>query len=138
MRTLVSRPGHYIEMAKSCTIVFNSTHISLNNDKKTPGFSTALSTLCASHQRHIVRDRRPSTADCLAIGTKKLCTVRKKIFCTGPTRAARAEQKSLVPARHAQRTNQGRTPLICTHIVPIHLSFKSQQGPPLSSFSASH
>ncbi len=29
----------------------------------------------------------------------------KKIFCTGPARAAKTEQKSLVPAQEAQRTN---------------------------------
>ncbi len=52
----------------------------------------------------------------------------KNIFCTGPTRAAKAEQKSLVPARQAQRTNQGRTPFICTLWVSVHLSFNSQQG----------
>ncbi len=43
--------------------------------------------------------------------------VRKKIFCTGSSRAAKAEQKSLVPARQAQRTNLERR-------VPIHLSLK--------------
>jgi hypothetical protein len=32
--------------------------------------------------------------------------VMKKIFCTGLTRPAKAEQKSLVPARQAQQTNQ--------------------------------
>jgi hypothetical protein len=37
-----------------------------------------------------------------------------KIFCTGPTRAAKPEQRSLVPVRKAQRNNQGRTPFICT------------------------
>jgi hypothetical protein len=31
-----------------------------------------------------------------------------------------------------QRTNQGRTPIICPLWVPIHLSFNSRQGPPLS------
>ncbi len=31
-----------------------------------------------------------------------------------------------------QRTNQGRTPIICSLWVPIHLSFNSRQGPPLS------
>jgi hypothetical protein len=31
------------------------------------------------------------------------------MFCTEPTRAAKAEQKSLVQARQVQRTNQGRT-----------------------------
>ncbi len=40
------------------------------------------------------------------------------------------EQKSLVPAGKAQRTNQGRTPFICTFWVLIDLSFNSQQGPP--------
>jgi hypothetical protein len=38
----------------------------------------------------------------------------EKIFCIGVTRAAKAKQKSLVPARQAQRTNQKRTSLICT------------------------
>jgi hypothetical protein len=33
-----------------------------------------------------------------------------KFFCTGRTRVANAGQKSLVLARLAQRTNQGRTP----------------------------
>ncbi len=43
---------------------------------------------------------------------------RTTISCTGATRA--------------QLTNQGRTLFICTLRVPIHLSFNSQQGPPLS------
>ncbi len=62
-------------------------------------------------------------------------TVRKKIFCIGPTRAATAGQKSLVPARQAQQTNQGRTHFIFIHWVPIYLSFNSQQGSPLSRIS---
>ncbi len=41
--------------------------------------------------------------------------MRDKISCIGLTRAAKAEQKSLVPARQAQRTNQERTPFICNH-----------------------
>jgi hypothetical protein len=54
--------------------------------------------------------RRPSTAAytaCWAMGTKELkwYTVRKTLFCTGPTRPAKAEQKSLLPAPQAQRTN---------------------------------
>ncbi len=53
----------------------------------------------------------------------------KKVFCTEPTRAAKAEQKSFVPARQAQGTNQGRTPFICILWVIIQLSFNSQQGP---------
>jgi hypothetical protein len=69
------------------------------------------------------------------LGTNKVekCTVRKIIFCTGLTRAAKAGKKSIVPARRVQQTNQGRTPINCQ--VPIHLSFNSQQGPPLSSLS---
>ncbi len=62
--------------------------------------------------------------------------MRKKIFCIGLTRGAKAGQKSLVPDSElrAQRTNQGRAPFICT--VPICLSFNSQQErPPLSSLS---
>ncbi len=59
----------------------------------------------------------------------------KKRFCTWPTRAAKAEQKSLVLAWHAQRTNQGRTPFIGTLWVPIYFSFNSQQGPSLSKLS---
>jgi hypothetical protein len=39
----------------------------------------------------------------------------KNILCTGPTRAAKEEQKSLVPAGQAQRTNQKKTP------PPFHL-----------------
>jgi hypothetical protein len=48
----------------------------------------------------------------------------------------KAEQKFLVLARQAQQTNQGRTPFFCTPIIPICLSFKRQQGSPLSSLSA--
>ncbi len=58
-----------------------------------------------------------------------------KIFCTGPTSAAKAKQKSLVRTRQGQRTNQGKTPIDCILWVPIHPSFNSQQGPPLSSLS---
>jgi hypothetical protein len=43
----------------------------------------------------------------------------EKIFCSGPTRAAKAEQKSLLPLS----------------FVPIHISFNRQQKPPLSSLS---
>jgi len=73
----------------------------------------------------------PSIASCpacWAMGTKvlKKCMVRKKIFCTGPTRAAKTEQKALVPAwQQGQRTNQVRTSFICTLWVPILLSFNS-------------
>ncbi len=36
--------------------------------------------------------------------------MRKNLFCTRPTTATKAAQKSYVPARRAQRTNQGKTP----------------------------
>jgi hypothetical protein len=38
----------------------------------------------------------------------------KNFFCSVLTIAAKAEQKSLVPARKTQWSNQGRTPVICT------------------------
>jgi hypothetical protein len=38
----------------------------------------------------------------------------KKIFCTGPTRAAKAKQKSLVLARQTQRTSTKYTQSIST------------------------
>ncbi len=68
-----------------------------------------------SSQRH--RDRRPSTTSCpgfWAMGTNKVIkfALRKIIpilYGTGLTRAAKAGQKSLVPARRVQRTNEGRT-----------------------------
>ncbi len=71
------------------------------------------------------------------MGTTKVkkCALRKKICCTGLTRAVKARQKCLVPARKAQRTNQGRNSFICATKVPICLSFNSQQGPPLYGLS---
>ncbi len=51
--------------------------------------------------------------DCLArllgVGANKLkkCAVRKIIFCTKPTRATKARQESIVPARGAQPTKEG-------------------------------
>jgi hypothetical protein len=59
----------------------------------------------------------------------------EKLFSTGPTRAAKVEKKSLLLAQRAQRTYQGKAPLICTPWVPICLSFHHKQGPPLSSLS---
>ncbi len=51
--------------------------------------------------------RQAALHDCLPCTPRLLGdgTERKNIFCTGPTRAAKAGQKSLVPARQAQRTN---------------------------------
>jgi hypothetical protein len=72
-------------------------------------------------------------------GTEIVSTVRKQIFCTGPTRAAKAEQKSLVPARQAQQTNEGRSLFICTLWAPTHLSFNKSAGvSPLYSLSGKY
>ncbi len=61
----------------------------------------------------------------------------EKVFGTGPTRAAKAEQKFLALARQAQRTNQGKTPFILYSLSPHHLSFNSEsRGPFLFSLSA--
>ncbi len=62
-------------------------------------------------QRHTLRGRRPWTAQLVGRwGQGNWNSVRwgKNIFCTEQTKAAEAEQKSLVPTRQAQRTNQGR------------------------------
>jgi hypothetical protein len=62
----------------------------------------------------------PSTAACPACwaivdtGIEICSELWGKIFCSGPTRAAKTEQKSLVLARQAQETNQERIPFICT------------------------
>ncbi len=76
--------------------------------------------------------RRPAqVAGHLAMGTKnmKKCSVRKIIFCTGLTSAAKSGQNALVPAWGAQRTNQGRTPFICSQESPPRLpQFQQSAG----------
>ncbi len=57
----------------------------------------------------------------------------KEIFCTGPTRAAKAEQKILVPARQTQGINQHRTPFIFPLWVPMQFQQSASAEPPLSS-----
>ncbi len=61
----------------------------------------------------------------------------EKIFCTGPTRAAKAGQDSNLLYRHDKpnETTKKGLILICSLWDPIHLSFNSQQGTPLSSLS---
>jgi hypothetical protein len=49
--------------------------------------------------RHILKDWGPSTT------ASPACSAMRKIFCTGPTKAAKEGQKSLVPTRPAQQTN---------------------------------
>ncbi len=67
---------------------------------------------------HIKRQatRRDCLQGCWAMGTHTMnkCAVRKKIFCSGLTTAAKAGSKSLVPARRAQWANQWKAPFICT------------------------
>jgi hypothetical protein len=65
---------------------------------------------CEYSRNNLTRDRWPSTAvwlACWAIGTFRNWNSGVqwgKIFCTGPTRAAKTGQKSTVPV---QQTNQG-------------------------------
>ncbi len=78
-------------------LILNSIYLSGNSVSK----------LYCPVQRHTIRYRRSSTTACpacWAVGANefKQCTVREKIFCTWPTRAAKVGQKSLVPARKAQ------------------------------------
>ncbi len=54
---------------------------------------SGIQSISGSTQRY----RRPSTAACLAC--IEIVYNEEKIFCTEPTRATKAEQKSLVPAR---------------------------------------
>ncbi len=56
----------------------------------------------------------------LGDGDKWIKIVYGDVFYTGPTRAAKARQKSLVLARQAKLTNQRRTPFICNFWVPIY------------------
>ncbi len=58
---------------------------------------------------------------------------KKNIFCTGPTRAAKAEQKSLVRELQAQRTNQGGTPFHLYSLSPHSPQFQQSAGATLSS-----
>jgi hypothetical protein len=73
------------------------------------------------NQRPVLRDRWCGTIASEGEKWSELVpyTAREKIFSTGPTRAAKAEQKSLGLERQAQQANQGRTPYICTLWVPI-------------------
>ena len=59
----------------------------------------------------------------------------KKYILYWATRATKGRQKSHVLAQRAHRTNQERIHFICISWVPMHLSFNSQQGPPLSRLS---
>ncbi len=64
----------------------------------------------------------------------KYYTVMKKYFLLGELEQPR-QNENLLWRHDKPDVHQGRTPFICTLWVPIHLSFNSQQGPPLSSLS---
>ncbi len=95
-------------------------------------------------QRHILRDRRPSTATCpacWAMGTKKLrkCTANKKIFCAGPFRAAKAEQNLLY--RHDkphEPTKKGPLSFVLFESPFTSVSTVSRGHPSLQSLWAYH
>ncbi len=78
--------------------------------------------------RYILIDRRPSTTVC---PTCKYCTVRKNIFCTGPTQASKISCTGKTSPMNQLR----KDPFHFTLWVPIHLNFNSHQGPTLSSLS---
>jgi hypothetical protein len=73
-------------------------------------------TCIANQEIHIKRQatRHGCQPSLLGHGDKWIEMVfgEEKIVCTELTSAAKTEQKSLVPARQAQRTNQGRGPLL--------------------------
>ncbi len=86
-------------------------------------------------ETHTIRDRRPTSTACPACWAMET-TVRKKIFCTGPTRAAKAEDKSLVQASQTiEPTKEGLLSFVVCSLSTLSLSFNSQQRPPLSSLS---
>ncbi len=93
-------------------------------------------------QRHILRDRRPSTGACPAACPSSLCDGEKRneivvgeekysLYCADYRSQGWTKN---VLFRH-DKPNQGRTPFVCTLWFPIHLNFNSQHGPPRSSLS---
>jgi hypothetical protein len=59
----------------------------------------------------------------------KQCTVRKKIFYTGTTRAAKAKQKMSCTGTTGPTYKPSKDPFNLSSLSPIHLYFNSQQGP---------
>ncbi len=84
-------------------------------------------------QRHILRTGDPARLPAVPWGQMNWNSGKK--CYTGPTKEAKAGQKSLVPSWQVQQINQGRTSFVCTLWVPIQRCFNSQQGPPLSRLS---
>ncbi len=58
----------------------------------------------------------------------KNAQVRKIIFCTGLTSAAKAGKKSIVPARRVQRTSQERSPYQLSTLSPHSPQFQQSEG----------
>ncbi len=67
-------------------------------------------------------------------GIEKVYGEEKHILYWADYRATKAEQKSLVPARHALQTNRGKTPFICPLVSPYSPQFQPQ----VSKFSRVH
>ncbi len=85
-----------------------------------------------SYQRHLLRDRRCDTTACSACWAT--VSGEEKIFCTGPTRAAKAGQQSLVPARGTQQPTK-KGPFHLYSLSPHLPQFQdSAEATPLWSF----
>ncbi len=64
----------------------------------------------------------------------------EKIFCTGPTRVIKTEQKPIVQVWRVQRKNKRKDPFPLYSLSPNSPQFQqsSQEGPPLSWLSGAH
>ncbi len=139
-RTKSLLPGHSTPASQAAAVLGHPSslwpywwrpQVEVNNEINSVGGRTV------EVETHVLRDRDPARLPVQVVGRLGLLkwnsgAVRKIIFFTWLTRAAKAGQKSIVLARRAQRNNQGRVPLIYTPRAPICLSFNSQQGPFLS------
>jgi hypothetical protein len=87
-------------------------------------------------QRHIPRDRRPSTAACLAcwaMGSNDLKMFMKGENCSVRSRLEQPRQDKNLLYRHDKPSNQPRMDTF--HLYSSSPHFKTQPGPPLSSLS---
>ncbi len=86
------------------------------------------------NQRHILRDRRPGATACLQLAGR-WGQRGGKIFCTGPTRAAKVGKKISITGTRSP-ANQPRKVPFHMYYLSLHLrSVNSQQGPPFSIVS---
>ncbi len=113
------------------TIIWKTLHIS--NVRTTVQYVGRLNCLGVSPETHTKRHATqpvclPQLAGRWETNIIEIVYGEEKIFCTGPTRGAKAEPKSLVPARHAQWANQERTPFISPLWVPFTSVPKKSAG----------